>query len=487
MSEPALPSNAAIGIAAIAAYLPRRRLSRACIADANSWANPGLKARAKGHRATCSHDEDSLTMAVAAARPVIDSVGSASAPGSLVFASTTAPFADRQNATLIGEALSLPESISSADVGGSLRCASSALIQAMQRSESTLLLASDQRKAQPASAAEMINGDGATALLTGQEDLLAIFLASHSVSIDLTDHYRSQQNSFDYQLEERWVRDEGYLKIIPDAIQALLNRQGLSGDCIDHLLVAGPDQRSIARIARRCGISEDAAHSNLRNDCGDTGSAHLLLMLAYALEQSRPGDKLLLANFSQGCDVLLFEATERVLELVEQQPVSTMLTSGVEDSNYQRYLSFNGLVELDWGMRAERDNRTAHSAFYRHRKSVSGFIGGRCQVCNTPQFPRKPFCTNPECRHLDTQIDEPFKDKAAAVKSYTEDWLALSYNPPLMYGNVRFEGGGVVMMEFADFQPGEINVGTPLSMSLRIKEQDTKRGFKRYFWKATPA
>jgi len=57
----------------------------------------------------------------------------------------------------------------------------------------------------------------------------------------------------------------------------------------------------------------------------------------------------------------------------------------------------------------------------------------------------------------------------------------------LKYGNVRFEGGGVVMMEFTDFAVGEVQVGTALRMEFRIKDEDSKRGFRRYFWKAAPS
>ena len=40
--------------------------------------------------------------------------------------------------------------------------------------------------------------------------------------------------------------------------------------------------------------------------------AHPLLMLASALEQAKPGDRLLLAGFGQGCDVLGFEVTDKI-------------------------------------------------------------------------------------------------------------------------------------------------------------------------------
>ena len=57
-----------VGITAFGGYIPRLRLARKAIVDANSWSNAGLKAYAKAERSMCNWDEDSLTMAVEAAR-----------------------------------------------------------------------------------------------------------------------------------------------------------------------------------------------------------------------------------------------------------------------------------------------------------------------------------------------------------------------------------------------------------------------------------
>ena len=61
-----------IGIKAVGAYVPRRRLSRAAIVEAHFWAKPGLKGLGRGTRAICSHDEDVITMAVEAGRACIE-------------------------------------------------------------------------------------------------------------------------------------------------------------------------------------------------------------------------------------------------------------------------------------------------------------------------------------------------------------------------------------------------------------------------------
>ena len=474
-----------VGICSVGSYVPRLRLLRSAIANANSWANPGLIHKGKGVRAICAHDEDSLTMAVAAARAA-RKLNADCRLSAVQFSSTTPPFADRQNAVILSEALSLPESLHTSDATGSMRCATASLITALKSGENHLVAAADKRKTRPASSLEMTSGDGAAAIETGTDRLLARFLASYSLAIDLTDHYRASESEFDYELDERWVKEEGHLEIIPKAINHLLREHNINPAEIKHLILPLPDQRTATKIAKLCGVAAEAVTNNLHLDCGHTGSAHPFLMFNYALETARPGDKLLMVGFGQGCDVLLFEATSLVTQLKALSPVRALLEQGERDDNYMRYLSFNSLIKLDWGIRAERDNRTSQSAFFRQRKAMTGFIGGRCQACNTPQFPRNAVCVNPDCRRPGEQANESFKDKAATMKSYTEDWLAVSHNPPLMYGNVRFEGGGVVMMEYADFSPGDLKVGTPVSMQFRIKDEDSRRGFKRYFWKAAP-
>jgi acetyl-CoA acetyltransferase len=63
-----------IGILAAGAYIPRLQLSRRVIAETNRWLNSALMSQAKGERAICNWDEDTVTMAVegGAIRGVLD-------------------------------------------------------------------------------------------------------------------------------------------------------------------------------------------------------------------------------------------------------------------------------------------------------------------------------------------------------------------------------------------------------------------------------
>ena len=163
------------------------------------------------------------------------------------------------------------------------------------------------------------------------------------------------------------------------------------------------------------------------------------------------------------------------------------INEGKQVESYTRYLSSKQLLDVDWGMRAERDNRTAMSVYYRKRKSINAFIGGRCDSCKTIQYPMAKLCVDPECGAYETQQEYCLQNESAQVKSFTEDWLGHSTNPPLKYGNVQFDNGANVMMEFTDFEVGELAVDVKVTPRFRIKDIDQLRGFRRYFWKAAPA
>src|SRR5258708_19534064 len=96
------------GILAFGAYIPWRRLPRKAIAETHGWFNPALKGQAKGERSFCNWDEDSVTMAVEAARDALRGRDRSSI-AALRFASTPFPFLDRLPPGMLRQALSLDQ------------------------------------------------------------------------------------------------------------------------------------------------------------------------------------------------------------------------------------------------------------------------------------------------------------------------------------------------------------------------------------------
>jgi len=474
------------GILCCGAYLPRLRLQRKSIAAANSWFAPGLRGLAKGERAMANWDEDSITMAVEAARDCMAGRDRA-AIGQLVLASTTHPYSDRQNAGIAANALNLPSALGVLDVTGSQRAGTSALATALASSieKEILVAAAEHRRTKAASPQEMHYGDGAAAILVGKGKPIARLLAAHSETVDFVDHFRGSDAEHDYAWEERWIRDEGYMKIVPRALEAVLKAAGAKPESVTHFCMPCTLSRVGPAIAKRAGIAENAVRDTLGTVCGDTGAAHPLVLLVHALQDAKPGERILVASFGQGCDALLFEVTDAITQLPARSGVKGALARRKEEANYAKFLAFNDHVVLERGMRSETDKATPLSTLYRNRDMVTGLVGGKCRACGTMQFPSGRYCVNPKCNALDSQEPRPFSDVPASVMSYTADSLTYSPNPPHYYGMVQFEGGGRMMADFTDVDA--VEVGMPMRMMFRIKETDPARGFVRYFWKAAPA
>ena len=482
-----------VGIHAFGGYVPRRRLQREVIAATNAWFNPGLKGLGKGERSIANWDEDAVTMAVEAAR---DALGSTGRDGDVIqglyLASTSLPFQDRQNAGIVAEALHLGHSLRTLDVTGSQRAGTSALVTALQAVAGgggpVLVVGAEKRRTKAASPLELTTGDGAAALLIAQDGGAARLLGHATETVDFVDHYRGQNQGFDYVWEERWVRDEGYLEIVPKAVVRALDAAAVEPGAVTHFCFPSAARRVAAMLASKLGIPAASVRDNLQGTCGEAGAAHPLLMLVHALEQARPGDKVLVTGFGQGCDALVVEAGERLAAATPLLGIAGHLTRRREETNYQRYLAINDLVTIERGLRAEVDKQTGLTTLYRNKDMLLGFIGGRCRTCETPQYPKSNVCANPTCNAVDSQDDYPFSERTATLNSHTADRLTYSPDPPAYYGMVQFDEGGRAMMDLADIDPDtELQVGQPMRMVFRVKDYDTNRGFRRYFWKATPA
>jgi hydroxymethylglutaryl-CoA synthase len=185
-------------------------------------------------------------------------------------------------------------------------------------------------------------------------------------------------------------------------------------------------------------------------------------------------------------DVLLFERTGAAAKRPGQLGCAGHLARRREETSYMKFLAFNDLIEIERGMRSETDKQTPLSSLWRNRDTVTAMIGGKCSVCGTIQFPMTRVCASPNCNAVDMQEPHPFSGKTGRVNSFTADRLTYSLDPPACYGMVQFEEGGRWMMDFTDVAADKLEVGMRMRMVFRIKDIDTQRGFRRYFWKATP-
>ena len=480
-----------VGITSFGGYVPRYRLNRMIIFGSMGWLNPVIITNARGEKAVANFDEDSITMAVAAGMDCLRGIDR-SGIDAVYFASTTAPYRERQNANIVAGALGAGEQIRTADFSASLKAGTTALLSALEFAAANpgskaVVCAADCRLGKMASTQEMVFGDGGGAVAVGDSDVIAEYKGCYSVSYDFVDHLRGANTKYDRMWEERWIRDLGYQSFIPEAVNGLCAKYGLSPTDFDRVVY--PCYYGGARKSINAMFGEDPSkvQDDMLATVGDTGTAHPLLMLAAALETAQPGQKILLVSFGSGCDAMWFEVTDAVAKMQDGRGASRWLARRADLDNYQKYLVWRGMAPPELGLRGEVDKETRWSLVWRDRKSILGLWGGKCKACGTQQWPAKRMCVNPDCGAIDQFEPVYLADKGGTIFSYTGDMLAASLNPPAVYGTVSFNGGGRTVLDFTDCTVEDLAVGNPVEFSFRIKFYDPKRDITNYFWKAIPA
>jgi len=211
-------------------------------------------------------------------------------------------------------------------------------------------------------------------VLIGTGTPIATLVASHSVTMDFVDHFREVDEAHDYDWEARCVRDEGFARIMNPAIAALLKKTGVEGAAIDHFLVAVAVKGAPEMLAKKAGVGEGAVADTL--GAGHACAARELVMLATALETAKPGERILLASFGQGCDLILFEVTSAIGSVKPRLGLSGWLARRIESTNYAKYLFHRVLLQLDRGARAEQDCADCADRADRADRAVAQSQGG---------------------------------------------------------------------------------------------------------------
>ena len=482
-----------VGIAAFGAYLPRFRIKRKEILEAMAWINPSLWSLSRGEKAVANYDEDAITLAVSAIRNMShESLDNflKQKEKVLFVASTTFPYAERLNSAIVSEAIECAEAVETADFSGSSRASTSALIAALKQAASTesfsaIVASGEVRKAKPGSLDEAYIGDGGCALMIGTKNVIAAYCSSLSFSFDFPSDIRSSSEPFRRSWEERWIKDEGYKKHIPFAIDAYLRKNGFFPENFRYVIYPCRYEREHKAIARMLRLREEQVVPSLINKIGDTGSVHPLIMLCYALERSSPGDQILLVGYGSGVDVIHFEVSPEIKNYIPRVSFEKLLEINAPIS-YEKMVSFREIMPVEKGIRGEFQPETPMSVVWRNRKAILGLVGSKCRKCGLPQYPPQKVCVNPHCLSAGEMEPYSFSRKSAKIFSYTGDNLAFSLDPPQIYGIVDFEDGGRMMLDFTDCKLEELKVGMEVELTFRRKYHDAHRGIHTYFWKATP-
>ncbi|KWX57354.1 OB-fold domain-containing protein [Mycobacterium sp. NAZ190054] len=450
-------------ITGYASYVPANVLQRSTVAAAL-----GTNGGGRGARAVAGYDEDPITMAVAAVRRLPSAVRT----GPLYFATSSPPFLDKSNATVVHTASGGDEWDLTVDLGG-LRGGFAALTTAA--ATGGLAVMGDQRSGRAGSSDEVDGGDGAAAFAFGTDPdgAVAEIIGTASVSLELMDVWRIPGAAHAQTWEERFSQH-----VLSEAVRQAVAEVGKDSGYTDApttTVVGTPNRRFAAGTAASVGSTGGSdVHTSHRDAIGYCGAADIGLLLAAALDCAKAGDVILVLSATGGVDAMLVRA------LVDGP--GTRSLDGRRDISYPSFLTWRGLLEREPTRRPERPGVAAPPA-YRNAGWKFGLEGSRCRSCGKVYLPAHRVCGN--CGSLDDTEPYPVADLTGTVAALSTDSVSDSPAPPALAAVVDFDGGGRVLMEVADATADDLALGDRVELTFRRTYQ--VRGTPNYFWKARPA
>ncbi len=471
------------GIISYGAYIPFYRLSRKEIGKA--WGKGG----GAGEKAVAGGDEDTITMAVEACYDSLRGMD-AEKIDRLYFASTTPPYVEKQSASIVSAALNLRKDINTFDIGHSNRSGTNGFTAALDavasgNGQTALVTASDAQVAPGDSPNELIFGDGAAALVVGDTDVAVSIENTYSITSEFMDAWRLPQDRHSQAWEDRFVRDKGYLRVLPEAVAGFMQKFGKSPKDFDRVVYNAPNGKTHSIAAKKMGFDyKEQVQEPLFANVGDTGAASAMMILVSCLEQAKPGDRILLANYGDGADVFELLVTEQIEKIRDRRGIKGHLESKMELASYGKYLHFRNLME--WQVDRRPSPRTSLTHYHRESNQLFGLIGQRCGSCGKEQFPRQRICMWCQARmekpgeYEDVQLGK----QKGTLFTFSMDLRAPVPDVPNVLCVVDLEGGARYYGLMTDRNPEKIEIGQ--TMEFVFRKINDAQGVRNYFWKVRP-
>lgn len=464
------------GIVTAAGYVPYRRLRRSAVPELLGTGG------GKGTRSVASHDEDTTTMGLEAARLALGAAPAA-APQALWFTTPTPSYQDKTNATAIHAALRLPAEVAAFDFGGGLRSGVGALAAATRGTGTTLVVAADLRDGMPGGGDETFGGDAAAAILIGDDSpgapVIAEILGAASATDEFTDRWRTPGERRSKVWEERFGETR-YLPLGADAWARALKAAGVEATDVDRVFVTSMHGRAAKAFAAKLGTSAEALVDDLSGSVGQAGAAHPALLLASVLEQASPGQVIGFVHLSDGADAAVLRTTDAIAAWQPVRTVADQVAGGAE-LPYGKFLSWRGMLTPEPPRRPE-PLRVQSPPAWRAEEWKFGFVGSRDRSSGAIHLP--PARISMRGGAVDDMEPICLAGTPGTIATFTVDRIAYSPSPPIVFAVVDFDGGGRYPVELTDVDADALSIGDRVEMTFRrLYSAD---GIHDYFWKARP-
>ena len=341
-----------VGIVGHGAYVPRFRLPGSEVSRV--WTRGGCVS-AVTEKSVPGLDEDVVTMSLEAAR---NALARASIEPTLLRAvwvgSESHPYAVKPTGTIVAEALGATPRVLAGDWQFACKAGTEALQAAIGlvgsgAGDFALAVGMDTAQGRPADALEYTASAGGAAFIVGPaSEASAVLEGSVSYVSDTPDFWRREHERYP-QHAGRFTGEPAYFHHVLEAARELMSALGRSAQDYAYAVFHQPNPKFPLRAGKKLGFSPAQLEPGMLVDrIGNTYAGAALLGLAAVLDQSKPGDRVLIVSFGSGAgsDAFSFEVTERIAQSRGRAPFTNDYVARRSLLDYAGYARHRGKIVM---------------------------------------------------------------------------------------------------------------------------------------------
>lgn len=306
-----------VGILGYGAYVPEGRVPATVLASA--WGRSGEGRLPVKEKSVPGLDEDTITMAIEAARHALARCGDAVRPerlGAVFVGTESKPYAVKPSGTVVAEALGAVPWTSAADFEFACKAGTEALRAAAAfvgsgMTEAALAIGMDAAQGKPGDHLEYTAAAGGGAVIVGPASDRAIARIDGSISFvtDTPDFFRRQHLHYP-EHGHRFTGEPAYFRHVEEASKRLLQTLGHAPADYRFAVFHQPNPKFVRKAAAALGFTEaQVGPTAVVDRIGNTYSGASLLGLAAALDLARPRERIFLCSYGSGAGSDAFSFT----------------------------------------------------------------------------------------------------------------------------------------------------------------------------------
>ena len=341
-----------VGFVGYGAYVPRYRLPATEVARMWRDSAGGLPVKEK---AVAGLDEDTITMAVEAARNALHRAGIDPQEIRAVWVgSESHPYAVKPSSTIVAEVIGAAPNVQAADLEFACKAGSEAIVAGMGIVGSgmgryVLAIGMDTAQGRPGDALEYTAASGGAAYIVGPaEESVAVYEASLSHVTDTPDFWRRAYAHYPSH-GHRFTGEPAYFEHITSAAKKLMDEMGTVPADYASAVFHQPNTKFPQRAAQMLGFTPEQIKTGLLvTEIGNTYAGSSLIGLTAILDEAKPGDRIFMVSFGSGAgsDAFSLRVTDHIAERRDRAPATRDYIARRKEIDYATYTRYRHKLQM---------------------------------------------------------------------------------------------------------------------------------------------